>query len=124
MADMEDKHKAIKITVTYMDGHTTDFDTFAAAVATGLIPAGRDERGNCVYMAGKDGFQTAAIVHIYGGSEIMVGLVKTLVRIINNVMPSDLEGLAPFMNALNHIETEVTEEHISVEEKKVDPTTN
>lgn len=90
---MEDKkHCAEKLTVTYGDGHTEDFDVFMAVLASGLMIAGR-EGDRIFYSAAEEGFSCYSISAIAASSEVVVGLLKSLIELIAHLM----EAVSPEM---------------------------
>lgn len=104
---MGDRH-SVKLTVTYSDGSTEDFDTFIAVVAAGLIPAGR-EGNNILYTAGEN-LSCNGMARIAATPEVAVALVKALLRIVFNMidsMPPEIATSA--INAMLSMRTEETE---------------
>ena len=80
-----DKH-AVKLTATYNDGSTEDFDTFIAAVAHGLMLAGKDNDSNTIlYTAGKE-FYTQGIAHIGATPDVCAGLIRCMMTLIHSLI--------------------------------------
>ncbi|GAH49026.1 unnamed protein product, partial [marine sediment metagenome] len=99
---------------------TESFDIFMAAVAEGLIPAGKDGT-DVLYVAG-EGFRTQSMAHIAASPEVAVSLVQAIGRIVNSMidtMPSEaLPGFIEAILSLSSKETELYHEVKSVRLKK------
>lgn len=105
---MEERH-AVKLTVTYSDGSTEDFDVFLATVASGLILSGKDEDGDVLYTAGKD-LNTRGIAHITASPEVSVALALTSMRVVERIvdgMPP--EAIPSWIEALLSLSSKATE---------------
>lgn len=124
--DMDKKHRAVKVTITFADGHTEDFDTFMASVAYGLIPAGKDEEdGTPFYMAEKGRFQSRSIVHVAASADVLVGLINaflsTMTSLFKDIGPEEALKLLEAFDSMGH---SVAERYGSTRTKRIDPKTN
>jgi len=103
--------KAEKMTITFADGHTEDFDVFMAVVAVNLLPAGRDGETVC-YTAPESGFGTRGITAIAATSEVIIGLIGAVMtsvsRVIECLPPEAAPGL---VEALLSLRFTVGEQH-------------
>lgn len=96
---MSDKH-AVKLKVLYSDGSGEDYDVFIAAVADGLIVAGKDDDGSVLYAAGQ-GFTTWCMTHIAATPDVSVGLIKALQVMVQSMVDSLPPEIAPsFLEAM------------------------
>jgi len=110
---MEEKY-AVKLTVKFSDGSTENFDTFAAAVAEGLIPAGKDGDG-VLYTAGEH-LTTRGIACIRTTPDVAVGLIRCLHEIVESVIKNIPPELAlPFLKALLTLDGESTVQYLRSE---------
>ena len=80
-------HKATKITITYANGHTEEFDTFLAVVASGLTPVGMED-GLPIYMAEEGKMQARGIAHVAADAEVIGALVNTFIETIKQLFSS------------------------------------
>ena len=100
---------AVKLTVTYSDGSTEDFDTFMAAVVTGLIPVGKDDDGTILYTAGEN-LSSQGLAHIAATAEVSAVLIEASLamihKLVKNVPPEIAFG---FLEALLTLSSEETE---------------
>jgi len=124
MEEKDRKNKAVKLTVTFADGHTEDFDTFITSVAMGLTPIGKDEDGSVVYIAEENKFQTQGILHINGTADVIAGLINTFMSMIENLVPSDPNASMQLLQALITLRSNTTEKYIRNEAKKINPNNN
>lgn len=104
----DDQYKAEKLTITFRDGHTEDFDVFTIAVADGLVPAARDEDGDVLYIAGEN-FSTRGITAIAATPEVVVALLMTVVRSIDALLDrGDPKMLVYLLEALDSMRPKET----------------
>ena len=124
MKNKEDKkYRAVKITVTYDDGHTDDYDVFILAVATGLMPV--DKIGNDIVYIPTDKFSTFGIACIKANTDVIVGLVRAINAIISNMVNSmDERGLLELMVSLGTLHGTESEKYSEVEHKIIHPEEN
>jgi len=117
---MEDKEEeAVKMTITFTDGHTEDFDTFIAAVATGLTVF-KVEEGRPIYMAEEGKFHTRGLMCIAGGTEIVAGLINTILGIIGVLIEkSGPAANADLLKQLTGMGRTVIKNHSSVQTKVI-----
>lgn len=95
-----DEKRATKLTVTFDDGSTEVFDNFVASVADGLIPTGKDDNGEVLYMA-SDKFAVKGIIHISATPEVTAGLATTTMKLVDDLilnMPPEI--MLEFLEAL------------------------
>ena len=87
------KDQPMKLTVTFADGHTVDFDTFVAVVVDGLIPTGK-ENDMILYSASVDGFSCDTMASISADAPVVAGIIKALTDATKRII-SDLDtGMA------------------------------
>ncbi len=121
---MPDAHKAVKIDITFKDGHTESYDTFIALVALGLTPVGKDGN-NIIYMAEESKLQTRAIAHVLAPIEVIAALVSSVNEIVKTTLlhSSPEEGLE-FMEAMSSISARRIEEYTDIRSKEIKPEEN
>lgn len=82
----------IKLTVTYNDHSTEDFDVFIAAVSMDLIPSGKGEDGEILYSAGES-FSTQSMAHVAATPIIIMGLIKAMTETMEKMIESMPPGM-------------------------------
>lgn len=111
---------AKRLIIEYSDGSTEDFDTFIAAVASGLIPTGKDS-SSILYTAGED-FATLGMAHVAATPEVAVGLIvafqEVVSRLIKNMPPDIIPNFLEAFLSLDHKTTEHYHESRSIEPKQ------
>lgn len=107
---MKEKH-AVKLTLTFDDGTTEDYDVFISVVAMGLVPCGKD--GDTVtYTAPVEGFSCMAHSHIATTPEVAAGMLQAVMEIITKMMEAMPPEVVPgFLDALLSLSTKRTIHH-------------
>ena len=87
------ENQPVKLTITFADGHTRDFDTFISVVAEGLVPMGKDN-DIVLYSAPAEGFRCEALTSISVDAAVLSGLLSALGNVGKRIIDSlDLEML-------------------------------
>lgn len=103
------KTQPVKLTITFADGHTQDFDTFVSVVVEGLVPAGKED-GLIVYMAPKEGFVCYSMSSLQVCPTVVAGILKSLNDIIKRLVGGfDAAMAAEVSRALHTLNTEETD---------------
>jgi len=101
------EQQPVKLTVTFGDGHTMDFDVFIAVVAGGLLPTKTGDR-TC-YTAMEEGFQSYGLTAIAADATIIVGLIQAFHEIMNSIMDSmDVHMAIEMLGAMSSLKTKGT----------------
>lgn len=96
---MSDKH-AVKLKVIFSDSSEEDYDIFLAAVADGLVVAGKDDDGTILYTAG-EGFSSWGVACISATPEVAVALIQVLQSVVHGMIDSLPLEIAPqFLEAM------------------------
>lgn len=122
---MDDQHHVMKLTITYKDGHTEEYDTFMCAVATGMTPVGVAEDGLPIYIGEGKSLQTRAMAHVTASTEVMVSLINTFLHTIKETI-SELpkEAVLQLLMGLRDIRTRSSGGHSSINVKEIHPKDN
>ncbi|KKN54527.1 hypothetical protein LCGC14_0591190 [marine sediment metagenome] len=83
------EHQPVKLTITYADGRTKDFEIFIAVVAEGLIVTGESE-GVVLYSAAED-FHCLLVASVAADypvvSELLKGMQGTVKKMLMGMEP-------------------------------------
>lgn len=108
----ERRERPVKLTITFADGHTKDYNVFMGVAAGGIIPADKID-GRVVYMAPEEGFSTQGFIAIAATSEIVAGLIKTMVKLladcIEGFISNNPENAMEILKAMEGMSTKSTE---------------
>lgn len=88
MEKNEQGKQPAKLTITFADGHTKDYNIFMGVAAEGVVPIGRID-GRIVYMAPEEGFSIQGFSAIAATPEVVAALLKAVVIMLTNC----IEGL-------------------------------
>ena len=87
------KNRPVKLTITFGDGHAEDFDTFIAAIAQGLIPAGK-ANGVILYSAPEEGPDCATFSMISADPAVVAGILMSMDSLADRIIESMDAGTA------------------------------
>ena len=90
----QDSNQAVKLTVTFGDGHTADFDVFAAVVACGLMFSGVKD-GRPYYSSPKEGYQNQVLIAMGVDIPAIAGILHAL-RVASMTIIENLDEQAKF----------------------------
>lgn len=122
--EMNPEHHAVKMTITYQDGHTEDFDTFLAAIAIGLTQVGTAEDGCPVYM-GEEGFSSRGITHVTASTEVVASLLQVVMDMVGGLLSScSRNGALKLLLALESMDMKRGDSYSDISEKEIHPKEN
>ena len=122
---MDAAHHVVKMTITYQDGHTEDFDTFLAVVATGMIPVGVAGDGLPIYTGSEESLHTRSMAHVSASSEVLASLINTVIHTISQTIGELPKRAAiQLLMGLRDIKTRSTDGHSSMDIREIDPRNN
>ena len=122
--NMTDQHHAVKVTITYKDGHTEEHDTFMCVIADGMTPVGVADDGLPIYM-GEESLQTKAIAHVSASSEVMASLINTFLHTISETLGELPKGaVLQLLMGLKDMDVRSAGGHSDISVREINPKDN
>lgn len=87
MENDKQENQPVKLTVTFVDGHTKDYNIFMGVAAEGAVPVGKFD-GRIVYMAPDEGFLVQGFSAIAATPEVVAALLKSMVLMLTSCIES------------------------------------
>ncbi|GAI37747.1 unnamed protein product [marine sediment metagenome] len=123
MEQNKQRKQPVKLTITYVDGHTEDYSVFMGVAASGIVPAGKAD-GRLLYMAPEEGFSIELFSSIAATSEVVAGLIDSMIQLLTNCLEGftkeDPESAMEILKAMEGMFTKRTELYHKVEIIKKD----
>lgn len=102
------ENQPVKLTITFADGHTQDFDVFVAVGTEGIVAAGI-EQGRVYYEAMEEGFSTRAFASIAATTPVIAAILRSIDTIMKSITGSaDPTALIELLAASSWLKTEKT----------------
>lgn len=108
MEEQNKEQQPVKLTITFGDGHTKDYDVFIGVVADGLLATKIDDR--IYYTALEGGFQSYGFSSLAVDATVLTGLMKAFQEVMNAIIDSmDAHLAIQVLEVMSTIGTKRTE---------------